>query len=42
MKAGTVQTFTPSCDNFRCSYSGTDIPCADIQSKMSSSALSCS
>jgi hypothetical protein len=42
MKAGTVQNFEPSCDNFRCSYDGTELACADIQSKMDSSTLSCS
>jgi hypothetical protein len=43
LQAGTVSNFTPTCDsNFSCSYAGNAISCSDIQSRLSSSAISCS
>jgi hypothetical protein len=43
LKNGTLKHFSPSCDSsFSCKYDGKDIGCADIQTDMGTSTLSCS
>jgi len=41
LKAGTAQSFTPSCSSYSCTYDGVTIPCEDIKTYMAQKNLSC-